>query len=85
VSLRAIELCRSQASEAGLATHVVNDAGRTQVAAGSATVLAIGNIAYHIPCTWSGRLMDDVVVRFICLGPAEIPIIDGVTGHLQLL
>lgn len=33
---------RARAREAGLVTYVVEDAGRTQIAAGSRSVLAIG-------------------------------------------
>lgn len=33
---------RERAEEAGLITHIVTDAGRTQIASGSNTVLAIG-------------------------------------------
>ena len=47
------------ARAAGIHTHIVADAGRTQVEAGSQTVLAIG--------------------------PAPIPAIDAITGHLKLL
>lgn len=50
---------RLKAREKGLTTYLVQDAGRTQVAPNSLTVLAIG--------------------------PASIPNIDEVSGHLKLL
>lgn len=47
--------------EAGINTHVVCDAGKTQIAAGSRTVLALGpapieeidKIASHLKLYWS--------------------------------
>lgn len=49
---------REAAKQAGIITSVIADAGRTQIAAGSRTVLA--------------------------LGPAPVPQIDAVAGHLSL-
>jgi hypothetical protein len=45
-----IESERAQACAAGINAHIVHDAGRTQVAAGSATVLAIGPGASQVFC-----------------------------------
>eukprot|EP00898_Chlorokybus_atmophyticus_P001933 jgi/Chlat1/2740/Chrsp187S02927 len=50
-----LELARS-ASSKGLPTHIVADAGRTQVAAGSETVLAIGPGAKHVIDSVTGHL-----------------------------
>lgn len=37
-----LELLQAQALSLGLAAHIIHDAGRTQIAAGSATILGIG-------------------------------------------
>jgi PTH2 family peptidyl-tRNA hydrolase len=37
-----MELLQAQALSLGLAAHIIHDAGRTQIASGSATVLGIG-------------------------------------------
>lgn len=37
-----LEMLQAQALSLGLAAHIIHDAGRTQIASGSATVLGIG-------------------------------------------
>jgi PTH2 family peptidyl-tRNA hydrolase len=37
-----LEILRATAMSLGLAAHIIHDAGRTQIASGSATVLGIG-------------------------------------------
>jgi PTH2 family peptidyl-tRNA hydrolase len=37
-----LELLQAQALSLGLVAHIIHDAGRTQIASGSATVLGIG-------------------------------------------
>lgn len=37
-----LEMLQAQAMSLGLAAHIIHDAGRTQIASGSATVLGIG-------------------------------------------
>lgn len=37
-----LELLQAQAMSLGLVAHIIHDAGRTQIASGSATVLGIG-------------------------------------------
>jgi len=37
-----MEILHAQAISLGLVAHIIHDAGRTQIAAGSATVLGIG-------------------------------------------
>ncbi len=61
----------------GLNTHVVRDAGRTQIAPGSKTVLCIGPGV----CCWEKNLYQYYLP--ICSGPVEM--VDTATGHLKLL
>lgn len=37
-----LEMLQAQAMSLGLVAHIIHDAGRTQIASGSATVLGIG-------------------------------------------
>ena len=70
-----MEVSRS-AKGVGLNTHIVRDAGRTQIAPGSHTVLCIGPGG----CGWGTR--DHLFINTF-IGPSDI--IDQVTGHLKLL
>jgi len=51
-----MDLIRDTARELGIPTHVVQDAGRTQVAAGSRTVLALGPAPKNLIDAVSGHL-----------------------------
>ena len=70
------------ARKAGLTAYIVHDAGRTQVAAGSMTVLSILGTTAH-----SGRSLVSPngvlhVTHRRCAG--TISLVDAVTGHLKL-
>ena len=52
----AMRQVKEAAQNAGLVTYIVQDAGRTQIAAGSETVLAIGPAPEHILRTITGHL-----------------------------
>jgi PTH2 family peptidyl-tRNA hydrolase len=47
---------QATAEAAGLVTYLVHDAGHTQIAAGSMTVLAIGPAPYELCDTITGKL-----------------------------
>lgn len=81
-----------------LPTHIVYDAGKTQIPAGSATVLSILGMLYallviHIvPFRMRGHHASVcacmqvylwLIVTNHCVGPVEM--VDYVTGHLKLL
>ena len=53
---QALEGVKILARAAGLVTYIVEDAGRTQIAAGSKTVLAIGPAPEHILKNITGKL-----------------------------
>jgi PTH2 family peptidyl-tRNA hydrolase len=60
-----------KANEAGLCTHLVLDAGRTQIEPGSKTVLAIG---------------PGIVLLVVYLHCTEVDEkVDAITGHLKLM
>jgi peptidyl-tRNA hydrolase len=63
----------------GLTAEVIHDAGRTQIAAGSKTVLAIGPGKTH---RISKVIHQSDWTKLFWLAPTEI--IDVVTGHLKL-
>jgi PTH2 family peptidyl-tRNA hydrolase len=55
-SQAAMHTLERRAREAGLPTHIVSDAGRTQVAAGSETVLAVGPAPIQLVDAITGHL-----------------------------
>ena len=70
------EQLERRAVELGLPTHRVRDAGRTQVEAGTSTVLAVAGIAYRYN---SRRCLGLIMVL---IGPEHL--VDQVTGKLDL-
>ena len=66
-------MLQATAISLGLVAEVIHDAGRTQIAAGSATVLGIGKLALKS----ASSLMR--------IGPGPKSLINQVTGHLSLL
>lgn len=74
-----------RAIESGLCARIIQDAGHTQVAPGSATVLGIGpgnNNSIKDIHIWRNNLIFFYYCLFFHLGP--VAIIDKVTGHLKL-
>ena len=88
---------QSEARELGLEANVIADAGRTQIAAGSLTVLAVGPGRYfsdssdmcNFMCTIKSFILickyHELILYSLIhgLGPREI--IDQVTGKLKLM
>lgn len=68
-----------QARQAGLESHIIRDAGRTQIARGSKTVVGIGPGRLHVAAAEFACLLTCSVVA----GP--VGVINQVTGHLKLL
>ena len=74
----------SDASSLGLNTHVVRDAGRTQISPGSKTVLCIGPGSYMISCTEIvyGTLKQVKQLHFFLLSP--FPCSKGSSEHMDI-
>ena len=70
-----------QAQQAGLESHIIRDAGRTQIARGSKTVVGIGPGQSMTGMTGKAFITCDH--WFYSAGPASV--VDRVTGSLKLL
>eukprot|EP00850_Spirogloea_muscicola_P012737 SM000083S22784 [mRNA] locus=s83:491885:492506:- [translate_table: standard] len=87
---------RSRATKVGLPTFVISDAGRTQVAAGSKTVLAVGP-GFHKYITLEhreiGKMAHGIATCLAVLQvkenvynqPGAKQTVDTITRHLRLL
>lgn len=71
---------REQAASLGLPVHIVMDAGKTQIARGSRTVLAIAGTHSQLVVESSAF---PIIPSRLTLGKKSV--VDSVTGHLKLL
>lgn len=76
-------ILQATAKSLGICARPIHDAGRTQVAAGSITVL--GSKSFRFLFSFTFRLIFSYSLFFSSVGPAPVRLINQVTSHLKLL
>ncbi len=77
-----IELKRV-ATEKGLISSIVQDAGRTQIACGSRTGTILFSV-YSRNLIFQNEFFFHVITKVLGVGPGPASLVDEVTGHLKL-